>query len=157
MGDAAPPPVGGLGNFKGVMLCNRPVDDHAAQAASDGPKPFKSMIASTHGPSEQLGLTPCKNFEPTVKKRGPSAALRRHVKWLKDLQDQMKEERDQVDEEEAHVRDREERMKETFHRHRDGVRQMLKERNDAEDAEEEALKMKKRAEYELRKAAKAAK
>eukprot|EP00928_Gymnodinium_smaydae_P047861 TRINITY_DN31975_c0_g1_i1.p1 TRINITY_DN31975_c0_g1~~TRINITY_DN31975_c0_g1_i1.p1 ORF type:complete len:406 (-),score=93.12 TRINITY_DN31975_c0_g1_i1:138-1355(-) len=141
--DAAPPPVGGLGNFKGVMLCNRPSEDTAAHGGADGPGPFRSMIAATHG--EQIGLTPCRNFEPTVKKRGPSAALRRHVKWLKELQTQMNEERHDVEAEDAKAAERFERLKATFDGHREGVRQMLKERNEALFREEEALKLKKRA------------
>ncbi|CAK9034214.1 unnamed protein product [Durusdinium trenchii] len=69
----APPPPSGLGNFKGVMLCNRPSDD--SKVVSEAKQPFRSAVAYT----SDLGLTPVRNFEPTVKKRGPSAALRRHV------------------------------------------------------------------------------
>eukprot|EP00929_Paragymnodinium_shiwhaense_P107849 TRINITY_DN74203_c0_g1_i1.p1 TRINITY_DN74203_c0_g1~~TRINITY_DN74203_c0_g1_i1.p1 ORF type:complete len:411 (+),score=117.65 TRINITY_DN74203_c0_g1_i1:156-1388(+) len=158
--DAAPPPVGGLGNFKGVMLCNRPSDSSGGQAyAGDGPLPFRSMAPT--GVGEQLGLTPCRNFEPTVKKRGPSAALRRHVKWLKDLQDQMKEEREQVEAEDLDAEERERRLKAAFHRHRDGVREMMQQRDEA-DAVEEKADMDRRYQERLRKkaekdAAKAAK
>lgn len=121
---AVPPPVSGLGNFKGVMLCNRPVDDPSSKLASgDETAPFRSMIAPGHG--EQLGLTPCKTYEQTVKKRGPSAALRRHVRWLKELQDQMKEEREQVDQEDAEEVDRKEKMKAVFDDHRASVRDMM--------------------------------
>jgi len=31
---------GGLGNFKGVMLCNRPMDNMGRKYHSDGPTPF---------------------------------------------------------------------------------------------------------------------
>lgn len=154
--DSAPPPVGGLGNFKGVMLCNRPTDNSASgTGGGDGPLPFKSMVAGGHG--DQLGLTPCRNFEPSVKKRGPSAALRRHVQWLKELQGQMKNERDQVDAEEADIAVREERMKATFHEHREGVREMLRERDEAQGKEIDAEKLKKRAIREAAKAEKLAK
>lgn len=122
----APRPVCGLGNFKGVMLCNRPVDDPSSKMASDEPPPFRSMIAPTHG--EAVGLTPARTYEPTVKKRGPSAALRRHVRWLKELQDQMKEERDQVDAEEAEDDVRRKNMKAVFEKHRDAVREMMQDR-----------------------------
>merc|ERR1719389_603540 len=61
--------------------------------------PFRSTISATEG--EQIGLTPCKRMERTeVKARGPSAALRRHVRWLKELQGQMNEDKAQVEEEE---------------------------------------------------------
>eukprot|EP00927_Polykrikos_kofoidii_P029535 TRINITY_DN25539_c0_g1_i1.p1 TRINITY_DN25539_c0_g1~~TRINITY_DN25539_c0_g1_i1.p1 ORF type:complete len:438 (-),score=99.36 TRINITY_DN25539_c0_g1_i1:280-1482(-) len=143
---AAPPPVGGLGNFKGVMLCNRPSDDPSQGRGEGANQPFRSMIASTHG--EQLGLTPCRNYEPSVKTRGPSAALRRHVKWLKELQGQMQEERDQVEAEEQDTAARERRMKEVFHKHREGVRQMMEERNAAEAAELQAQREARKAQRE---------
>mmetsp|Transcript_90754 Transcript_90754/g.256262 ORF Transcript_90754/g.256262 Transcript_90754/m.256262 type:complete len:402 (-) Transcript_90754:210-1415(-) len=150
--DAAPPPVSGLGNFKGVMLCNRPVDNPTSQLnGGDGPQPFKSMVSSAHG--EQLGLTPCKNFEPTVKKRGPSAALRRHVKWLKELETQMKEEREQVEEEEMQEEERERRRKAVLDSHRQGVREMMQARQEAWDMEEKATKTLKRLAREAKKAA----
>lgn len=147
--DPAPPPVGGLGNFKGVMLCNRPSDDSGGQGhGGDGPAPFRSMAPT--GVGEQLGLTPCRNFEPTVKKRGPSAALRRHVKWLKELQVQMKEERDQVEAEDLDADEREKRLKAAFHKHRDGVREMMRQR-DEDDAAEEKAEMERRYQERLRK------
>uniref|UniRef100_A0A7S1PVT3 Uncharacterized protein n=1 Tax=Alexandrium catenella TaxID=2925 RepID=A0A7S1PVT3_ALECA len=133
--DAAPPPMGGLGNFKGVMLCNRPSDEPASKAPGggrDGEAPFKSMIAATHG--EQLGLPPCRAFEPSVKTRGPSAALRRHVRWLRELQDQMREERGQVEEEDREHLERKLRMKATFEGQREGVRQMMCERDQGRGA-----------------------
>jgi len=123
---SAPRPVCGLGNFKGVMLCNRPVDEPSSKMTSDEPAPFRSAIAPNCG--EAPGLTPLRNYEPTVKKRGPSAALRRHVRWLKELQDQMKEERDQVEAEEAEGDDRRQKMKAVFEKHRDAVREMIQDR-----------------------------
>jgi len=125
---AAPPPVSGLGNFKGVMLCNRPSDDPASKLdrTSNEAAPFKSMISA--GAGEQLGLTPCKTYEQTVKKRGPSAALRRHVRWLKELQDQMKEERDLVEQEDAQGDEQKQKMKAVFDKHREAVRDMMQER-----------------------------
>lgn len=125
---AAPPPIGGLGNFKGVMLCNRPMDDPSSKLAggSEEAAPFRSMISANHG--EPLGLTPCRTIEETVKTRGPSAALRRHVRWLKELQDQMKEERDQVESEDKQDEDRKRKMKATFEKHREAVREMMADR-----------------------------
>jgi hypothetical protein len=124
---AAPPPVSGLGNFKGVMLCNRPVDDPASKLTqSDEPAPFRSMISASHG--EQIGLTPCKTYEQTVKKRGSSAALRRHVRWLKELQGQMREERDQVDQEDEADAAQKQKMKAVFDKHRETVREMMQDR-----------------------------
>jgi hypothetical protein len=125
---AAPPPVGGLGNFKGVMLCNRPADDTSSKlvGASDEPAPFRSMVRP--GCGEAIGLTPCKTYEQTVKQRGPSAALRRHVRWLKELQGQMKEERCQVDQEDAEEGEQKQQMKARFDEHRKAVRDMMQDR-----------------------------
>mmetsp|Transcript_52905 Transcript_52905/g.133665 ORF Transcript_52905/g.133665 Transcript_52905/m.133665 type:complete len:396 (+) Transcript_52905:82-1269(+) len=136
-GALSAPPVSGLGNFKGVMLCNRPSDEPAAKlnGGGDGPAPFKSMIAATHG--EQLGLPPCKSTEPSaggVKKRGPSAALRQHVRWLRELEDQMRGERDQVEEEERQNEERKHRMRAAAERHREGVRAMMAERDAGMDS-----------------------
>jgi len=125
---AAPPPIGGLGNFKGVMLCNRPMDDPSSKLSggAEEPAPFRSMISGTHG--DPIGLTPVRTIEETVKTRGPSAALRRHVRWLKELQDQMKDERQQVEMEDKQDEERKRKMKETFEKHRDAVRDMMAER-----------------------------
>lgn len=156
--DAAPPPLGGLGNFKGVMLCNRPADDSSSGYNNEGPTAFKSMISTSH--REKLGLTPCRNFEPTVKTRGPSAALRRHVRWLRELEGQMKSEREQVEEEDRQDEARERKKKEVNHGHREGVREMYRERQDVMEAEEagklavrRAQRATEKAEKEARKAA----
>jgi hypothetical protein len=125
---AVPAPVGGLGNFKGVMLCNRPMDEPTSKMAmaGDEPMPFRSMVSASAG--EQLGITPCKTYDQTIKKRGPSAVLRRHVRWLKELQGQMKEERGQVELDEADDAARRQRMKDQFDQHRDDVRKMMADR-----------------------------
>eukprot|EP00747_Dinoflagellata_sp_TGD_P194052 gnl/TRDRNA2_/TRDRNA2_61022_c0_seq1.p1 gnl/TRDRNA2_/TRDRNA2_61022_c0~~gnl/TRDRNA2_/TRDRNA2_61022_c0_seq1.p1 ORF type:complete len:386 (+),score=122.41 gnl/TRDRNA2_/TRDRNA2_61022_c0_seq1:108-1265(+) len=142
---AAPPPVNGLGNFKGVMLCNRPVDDPSKThgGEGDGLPPFKSTISATHG--EAIGLNPCKKYEgrtDEVKTRGSSAALRRHVRWLKELQGQMKEERDQVDEDDKITAERKKKMAVFFKKQRDAVKQIKKEKAESLTADhvESALK-----------------
>jgi len=63
-----------------------------------------------------------------VKKRGPSAVLRRHIRWLKELQGQMKEERDQVEQEDAEDAARMQRMKEQNEAQRQDVRKMMQDR-----------------------------
>jgi len=129
-----PPPPSGLGNFKGVMLCNRPTEN--SKLASDIKEPFRSAVAAT----SELGLPPVrpKNAEPSVKKRGPSAALRRHVRWLRELQEQMREERNQVEQEEQDDQEKREKLKVTFAKHRQAVRSMLRERGD-KNSEEPAI------------------
>lgn len=135
----APPPPSGLGNFKGVMLCNRPNDD--SKMASDMKEPFRSAVAQT----SELGLTPMRNFEPTVKKRGPSAALRRHVRWLRELQEQMREDRHQVEQEGQDEEEKKQKLKATFDKHREAVRGMMKERDDKKREEQAAAKAEKAA------------
>eukprot|EP00434_Breviolum_minutum_P006140 symbB.v1.2.005413.t1/scaffold316.1/size230253/28 len=136
-----PPPPSGLGNFKGVMLCNRPSDD--SKLASDIKEPFRSAVAQT----SELGLPPvrAKNFEPTVKKRGPSAALRRHVRWLRELQEQMREDRNQVEQEEQDEEEKRQKLKANFDKHREAVRGMMKERDDKKREEQAAAKAEKAA------------
>merc|ERR1740139_1667832 len=70
------------------------------------------MSAAGHG--DQLGLAPVKKEEgsnPEVKKRGSSAALRQHVRWLRELQGQMQGEREMVDEEEKNAEVRKQKLK----------------------------------------------
>jgi hypothetical protein len=81
MGDVEPP--SGLGNFKGVMLCNRP--EEGPPAAEAGPKPFKTTCAPTYG--EQLGLNPPPREQGDVSKstKPVNEALVRHKTWVKEL------------------------------------------------------------------------
>jgi len=125
---SAPPPPGGLGNFKGVMLCNRPTEISMDKAVSggDGPAPFKSTVSATH--CDQLGLNPCKvreNTDAQAKLRGPSAALRKHVKWLKQLQSEMSEERSKIDEEHQQAEKKKERLKNFSEKQREAVKSLL--------------------------------
>eukprot|EP00927_Polykrikos_kofoidii_P068488 TRINITY_DN63856_c0_g1_i1.p1 TRINITY_DN63856_c0_g1~~TRINITY_DN63856_c0_g1_i1.p1 ORF type:complete len:354 (-),score=61.61 TRINITY_DN63856_c0_g1_i1:62-1123(-) len=127
LSDAPPPPVGGLGNYKGVMLCNRPADGPSRAQNPEGASvpPFRSTISGTY--REQLGLQPCKQADGPVvevKTRGPSAALRRHVRWIKDLQDQVRDDQRRVEMEENGQEARKESMQEVFKCQRDAIRQM---------------------------------
>lgn len=126
--NGCPPPVGGLGNYKGVMLCNRPPEGPAS-IANDGALPFKSMIAATWG--EQLGLPPCRKAEPSheVKTCGPSAALRRHCKWIKELQEQVREDKISIEDSKREQEERKKKMAEVFKKQRDLIRDMKKERH----------------------------
>lgn len=125
---AAPPPVDGLGNYKGVMLCNRPVEEsHLARmrsAADAGNLPFKSTISP--GERDQLGLQPCKKMEPrsVVKTRGPSAALRRHMQWIKELQVQVADENQRIVEDEGQQGKRQAKMQVLFKQQRDAIKEM---------------------------------
>jgi len=129
---AAPPPPDGLGNYKGVMLCNRPADDsHASRmrsATDSANPPFKSAGAGGDG---QLGLQPCKKLEPrsvsAVKTCGPSSALRRHKQWIKDLQVQVAEEHQGAERDAQVQQGRQQQMQVLFKEQRDAIKQLKSE------------------------------
>ena len=81
-------PVCPFGNYKGVMLCNRPFGGvaaaaHKAASGGDGHVPFRSAVI----PHEPLGLNlqgAQSNDSGRAKKK--DSALSRHKKWLKQLQ-----------------------------------------------------------------------
>mmetsp|Transcript_12591 Transcript_12591/g.23249 ORF Transcript_12591/g.23249 Transcript_12591/m.23249 type:complete len:346 (+) Transcript_12591:60-1097(+) len=122
--ESIPPPVGGLGNYKGVMLCTRPTTEARPPVGEDGKPPFRpppDMMAS-----EPLGLAPPigrrLRARDEVKTRGPSAALRRHVQWLKDLQVQVKEDQQKFEDEELKDVAKKQRMQQIFKQQRHAVR-----------------------------------
>ena len=63
-------PKASIGNYKGVMLCNRPNDvGQAARPEREGNQPFRSRVY----PPEPLGWNPSKKLQPRVtKKKGKS-------------------------------------------------------------------------------------
>mmetsp|Transcript_97264 Transcript_97264/g.208681 ORF Transcript_97264/g.208681 Transcript_97264/m.208681 type:complete len:326 (-) Transcript_97264:175-1152(-) len=126
--NVSPPPVGGLGNYKGVMLCNRPPEGPVS-VSNDGALPFKSMIAASWG--EQLGLPPCRKAEPSreVKTCGPSAALRRHCKWIKELQEQVRDDKISIEDSKREQEERKKKMADVFKKQRDLIRDMKKQRH----------------------------
>lgn len=137
---AAPAPVSGLGNYKGVMLCTRPSAEAKLGGGDDGDKPpFK--VAGTA--AEPLGLQPAQGKQierkDDVKTRGPSAALRRHVQWLRELQSQVKEEQQRGEADAQQQEERKMRMQEVFKRQRDALRQLKNERTDFDRDELEAI------------------
>mmetsp|Transcript_61754 Transcript_61754/g.111100 ORF Transcript_61754/g.111100 Transcript_61754/m.111100 type:complete len:324 (-) Transcript_61754:298-1269(-) len=129
---SGPPPVAGLGNYKGVMLCNRPPDGPSAEVSKH--QPFRSAISDTVG--DALGLQRKMPEMPgnQFKSRGPSAALRRHCRWIKELQSQVKEDQVQADEDDRAEHDRKERMGEVFKKQRDAIR-LIKQGANADSAE----------------------
>merc|ERR1712224_105734 len=96
-------------------------------SGADGPAPFKSTVSATH--NDQLGLNPAKarefNTYSSAKLRGPSATLRKHVKWLKELQKQMAEERTKAEEAEIQAEHKKERMKTFCEKQREAVKTLL--------------------------------
>mmetsp|Transcript_128686 Transcript_128686/g.321011 ORF Transcript_128686/g.321011 Transcript_128686/m.321011 type:complete len:323 (-) Transcript_128686:114-1082(-) len=136
----AAPAANGLGSYKGVMLCSRPLENASGHQGTQQP-PFKSTIAAAVG--EQLGLPPPKRSEPKfeVKTRGPSAALRRHCQWIKELQEQVKDDQRNAEEISQAHEQRKERMQQAFKQQRDAIRKIKSERDRSsiEPADVEAI------------------
>ena len=57
-----------IGNYKGVMLCNRP-NDPTDKIQREGPVPFFSRVTA----KEQLGITPA--AKPGIKQTKPKKTL----------------------------------------------------------------------------------
>lgn len=135
------PAIGGLGSYKGVMLCNRPPEaGSGAQGAGAHPQPFKSTIAASCG--ERLGLQPAKQTEPKleVKTRGPSAALRQHCQWIKELQEQVREDQRMVEGNAAAQEERNKKMQQAFKHQRDAILRIKSDNNrDLNAADVEAI------------------
>lgn len=73
-----------IGNYKGVMLCNRP-NDPSDKPVRDGPAPFISRVTV----KEQLGINPSLKPVQTVQKPKKNLEiLKRHRQWLVQLQKQ---------------------------------------------------------------------
>lgn len=75
----------GIGNYKGVMLCNRP-GEAQPKANRDGPDPFVSRV-TVH---ENIGLNPTAWLPPhqSRKNRKQLAVLSKHKEYLRTLQNQ---------------------------------------------------------------------
>lgn len=134
----APPPPQGLGNFKGVMLCNRPMEPGQAAAAfgsgEDGqPPPFRSRVSATHG--ERLGLNPTAQVTGQPAKKYRNESLEKHGKWLRKLQKGMNKDQQTQAEMAQAAAEKEERVKKASAKYREEVRLMLEQRNVDHQAE----------------------
>jgi len=110
-------PPGGLGNFKGVMLCNRPSEDGPR---SDPVSAFRAGVVH-----EQIGLCPTEKG-PQVKgpQKPKNEAVKKHVAWLRQLQATMAAERREAEEEIQDEEERKKRISEQAARYRDAVHGM---------------------------------
>lgn len=109
-----------IGNYKGVMLCNRPADP--VNMHSNDRYPLLSIIRQGAAPfisrvenHEQLGLNPAKKENKYPKRTGNGAlkgvvkqkeALVRHKKFIAELEAQKKIERRMKEEDEMLKRDK---------------------------------------------------
>jgi len=79
-------PKASIGNYKGVMLCNRP-NEVGGQRRVDrgGNLPFNSRVY----PLEPLGWNPTKKMEAMERRRrvDPNSILMKHKRFLRALED----------------------------------------------------------------------
>jgi len=95
------------------------------RGAADGALPFKSTVRE--GEREQLGLQPCRVMEPRnalIKQRGPSAALRRHMQWIKELQLQVADENQRVVDDDQRQENQKQTMQALFKEQRDAIKEL---------------------------------
>jgi len=86
-------PKASIGNYKGVMLCNRP-NEFGQQKKADraGNMPFSSMV----GIHEPIGWNPTQKLLPKVgRKKHAIGVLLRHKQFLKNLETKKNEEREE--------------------------------------------------------------
>ena len=88
-------PKASIGNYKGVMLCNRP-NENGLQAKIDkgGLRPFNSRVNNVQlFKSDYPGWHPSNQLPPkqNKKKIDPNSILLRHKRFLKNLEAQKKE------------------------------------------------------------------
>lgn len=137
-----PGSVPGLGNYKGVMLCNRPSSLDFPGSKDQAVKPFRSRIPDTVGDALGLIRKRPEAMEHEVKQRGPSAALRRHCQWIKELQAQVKEDHALAEQEDMAAEERKARMQDVFKKQRDAIRLIKMGHNARPDELESVLKPK---------------
>lgn len=106
VGDAFP--KASIGNYKGVMLCNRPNENGMVKRPEpSGPIPFKSRVDPKS--ANPVGWNPCERIYPKSNKRPNifKGILNRHKQFLSNLEAQKKFEREdmlyKIDQEEAKV------------------------------------------------------
>ena len=100
-------PKASIGNYKGVMLCNRPTElGQQRKPERNGAVPFNSRVM----PGEPVGWNPTKKFFPqaTRKRMDPNNILLKHKRFLRQLEEQKMKEREEQD---HHLNEKEEKKK----------------------------------------------
>ena len=113
-------PKASIGNYKGVMLCNRPNEVGGPRKADrTGPNvPFNSRVF----PDEPLGWNPTKKLAPRDIKRkkrvDPNNALLKHKRFLRNLEEQRNRDKEDKDREEYEKEEKVNKFKEQAEKQR---------------------------------------
>ena len=125
-GDGGDWPKASIGNYKGVMLCNRPNEINGPRKADrTGPNvPFNSRVM----PEEPVGWNPTKKLVPRDVKRkkkiDPNNALLKHKRFLKNLEDQRLKEREEKEREEYEKEEKVYKFKEQAEKQRKKIKDL---------------------------------
>ena len=127
-----------IGNYKGVMLCNRPNDmGLPAKAEAATGVPFNSRV----NPSAPLGWNPSSKLPPKMKKKKPmNGVLLRHRVYLKNLETKKNNEREEIRQAKLDEEEKVKVLKDIAERQRVKVKQM-KEEAERETEPEEPVEM----------------
>ncbi|KAH7476357.1 hypothetical protein PRIC1_000361 [Phytophthora ramorum] len=129
-----------IGNYKGVMLCNRPFNGVSSTLAKEnryGAKTNNNVVDNSKAaflagnPGEPLGLNVPILSEPAhgIRRDKKNTALSKHKKWLHDLQKERSRLQDELAEDEEAAQMRRERFSQREAKMREAVRS----NNDDED------------------------
>lgn len=124
-----------IGNYKGVMLCNRPAEFGGAPKSSDGPTPFASRVTN----AEPLGWGPTHKLQSRKKKKtqNPDGVLARHKGFLKNLEQKKDDERADLKASEIEDKIKFEQIRENAAKQRVVVKKMKEEQDEMEFPGEE--------------------
>jgi hypothetical protein len=119
-------PKASIGNYKGVMLCNRPNELNGPRKAdrTGAGVPFNSRVF----PDEPLGWNPTKKLVPRDVKRkkkiDPNNALVKHKRFLKVLEEQKMREREEKEVIDMEKEEKTHKFKEQAEKQRKKIKEM---------------------------------
>ncbi|KAJ1460714.1 hypothetical protein M885DRAFT_508981 [Pelagophyceae sp. CCMP2097] len=104
MASAAAMPSVSIGNYKGVMLCNRPFASVAGAGHGSAPAAKGAFVCGAVGDQLGVGATPSSREAPAAERPRKETALLKHRQWLRALQ-KTKEDLERTYKEEAEAKD----------------------------------------------------
>jgi len=122
---------GGVGNYKGVMLCNRPFAGSVAQKAVGGGSSKQTFSCGLVAEPAGLNVSMSKKDQHKVKRPKKETVLTKHKRWLAELQ----KTKDKLEMEYIEQMRAKEQQKSQFQNQEKGMRSMAKELLSADDKE----------------------